>query len=158
MLATPGRRIAVSLVTLTVTWAATLALVGCAHGPAPVTWDGAAAAPEGSAVRFVNEAQTYVDVYLVSETRELWLGRVGPGAQTTLRVPAGALDALSGFIRLAVLAGAPMTFQPSHDPRATFTIAAPPMNVLAQRWTFWRPQMASARLLGAETRASRRAP
>jgi hypothetical protein len=149
MMNTPGRRASVSVVTLAVTFAATLALVGCARGPSPVTWDRAAATPGGSVVRFINEAQTYVDVYLVGETRELWLGRVGPGARTTLRIPEGAKAEMSGFIRLAVLAGAPMSFQPSHDPHATFTIPAPPTKVLSQQWTFRQTSLASAEILSA---------
>ena len=144
---TTGSRAAVSVVILAVTFAAALALVGCARGPSPMTWDGAAATPEGSVVRFANEAQTYVDVYLVGERRELWLGRVGPGALTTLRIPEGAQDAMSGFIRLAVLAGAQMSFQPSHDPRATFSIPAPPTKVLSQQWTFRQTSLASPEIL-----------
>jgi len=152
---TPRVRVAVSLVTLAVTLTSTLALGGCARGPAPATWDGPAAPAEGSVIRFVNEAQTYVDVYLVGEQREVWLGRVGPGARTTLRIPEGARDAMAGYIRLAVLANTSMSFHPSHDPRATFTIAEPPMKVLAQQWTFRQTSLASPELLSAPISARR---
>lgn len=146
---TPASRLTVSAISL----AATLALGACAGRPAPTTWDGAAAiTSEGTRIRFVNEAETYVDVYLVGETREWWLGRVAPGARATLRIRDDALTATPGYLRLAVLAGARLTVQAARDPRATLTIAQPGQSLLDQRWTFRQSQVTSPELFGAPVR------
>ena len=146
---TPAGRLTVSTISL----AATLALGACAHGPAPTTWGGTAAVTrQGATIRFVNEAETYVDVYLVGETRQWWLGRVAPGARTTLRIRDEVLTATSGYLRLAVLAGAPLTMQAARDPRATFTIAQPGQSLFDQRWTFRQSQVAAPELFGAPVR------
>ena len=146
---TPAGRLTVSAISL----AATLALGACARGPAPTTWSGAATTiGEGTTIPFVNEAETYVDVYLVGETREWWLGRVAPGARTTLRIRGEVLTATSGYLRLAVLAGAPLTVQAARDPRATLTIAQSRQSLLDQRWTFRQSQAAAPELFGAPVR------
>ena len=142
---TPVARTTVSAALL-----AALALGACARGPAPVTWEGSAASEESPvAIRFDNEAEARVDVYLVGEQREWWLGRVSPGAHTTLRIPPAARVAISGFVRLAVLPDAPISMQASRDPRAAITIAQPATQLLSQKWTFSHPQMASAEIVGA---------
>ena len=143
---TPVARTTVSAALL----ATTLALGACARGPAPVTWEGSAASEESPlAIRFDNEAEARVDVYLVGEQREWWLGRVAPGAHTTLQIPPGARVAISGFVRLAVLPDAPISMRASRDPRAAITIAQPATELLSQKWTFSHPQMASAEIVGA---------
>lgn len=142
MITTAGR-LSVSVISL----AATLALCACAGNPAPTTWDGG-----GGTIRFVNEAESYVDVYLVGETRQWWLGRVAPGARTTLRIKDEALRATSGYLRLAVLAGAPLSLQAARDPRATLTIAQPGQSLFDQRWTFRQSQVTSPELFGAPVR------
>ena len=146
---TPAGRLAVSVISL----ATTLALGACAGGPAPSTWDGTAIATgQGATIRFENEAQSYVDVYLVGETRQWWLGRVAPGARTTLRISSEALTVTSGYLRLAVLAGAPLTLQAARDPRATLTIAQPGPSLFDQRWTFRQSPTMAAELFGAPVR------
>lgn len=146
---TPASRLTVSVISL----AATLALGACAGGRSPTTWDVAAAsAGQGATIRFVNEAETYVDVYLVGETRQWWLGRVAPGARATLRIRDEALVATPGYLRLAVLAGARLTVQAARDPRATLTIAQPSQSLLDQRWTFRQSQVTSPELFGAPLR------
>lgn len=146
---TPAGRLTVSAVSL----AAALALGACASGPPPTTWGGTTAtAGRGATIPFVNEAEKYVDVYLVGETREWWLGRVAPGARTTLRIRGDVLAVTSGYLRLAVLAGAPLTMQAARDPRATVTIAQPGQSLLDQRWTFRQSQVAAPELFGAPLR------
>lgn len=141
---------AVSLLSLVAVPTALLSLGGCAPRPAPVTWDGSSVTAERRlAIRFDNDAETYVDVYFIGEQREWWLGRVAPGAIATLRVPDAALMPTSGFVRLAVLAGAPRTLQAARDPHAVFTIAQPASALLAQRWTFSQRQVAAPELFGA---------
>ena len=148
-------RAAVSAVTMTVALAATLALGACARGPAPSTWDGTAEMPERLSIRFDNEAQTYVDVYLVGERREWWLGRVAAGALRTLRIPEEAPAASPGFVRLAVLADSRVTLNAASDPRATFTIAQPASALMSQRWTFTQRQLASPELFGTRLQGAR---
>lgn len=146
---TPAGRLTVSAVSL----AAALALGACASGPPPTTWDGTTATTaRGATIPFVNEAEKYVDVYLVGETREWWLGRVAPGARTTLRIRGDVLAVTSGYLRLAVLAGAPLTMQAARDPRATVTIAQPGQSLLDQRWTFRQSQVSAPELFGAPLR------
>ena len=149
MMLTPAGRLTVSAISL----ATTLALGACAGAPAPTPWgETAAATDRGSTIRFVNEAETYVDVYLVGETREWWLGRVAPGARTTLRIRDEVLAATSGYLRLAVLAGSPLTAQAARNPRATFTIAQPGQSLFDQRWTFRQSQTMAPELFGAPVR------
>ena len=146
---TPAGRLTVSVISVAVT----LALGACARGPSPTTRPGAAAAAEqGATIRFVNEAESYADVYLVGETRQWWLGRVAPGARTTLRISNEALTVTSGYLRLAVLAGASLTAQAARDPRATLTIAQPGQSLLDQRWTFRQSQLTAPELFGAPVR------
>ena len=98
-------------------------------------------------IRFENEAQVQVDVYLVAEQREWRLGRVAPGAVTQLEVPDVALTRTPGFVRLAVIAGGPMSVQAAYDRRATYTIAQPATELLSQRFTFAQGQLASPRII-----------
>lgn len=150
---TPVARVTVSVVTLT----ATLALAACARGPSPVTFDGGAAtSSEPFGVRFENEADRYVDVYLVGERREWWLGRVAPGARTTLRIPDAARAEAPEFVRLAVLVGEQRTLAAGRDSRATFTIPQPASNLLDQRWTFRQTPLTTPELIGAPTSSGRR--
>jgi hypothetical protein len=145
MMLTPAGRLTVSTILV-----AALALSACAHAPALMTWEGApVAAGDRTTIGFENEAQTYVDVYLVGETREWWLGRVAPGARTTLRIKDVALTETSGYVRLAVLPNARLTAQASRDPRATFTIAQPGASLLSQRWTFRKSELSAPEIFGA---------
>lgn len=150
---TPVARLTVSVVTL----AATLALGACVRGPSPVTFDGRSApAPELLGVRFENEAEQYVDVYLIGERREWWLGRVAPGARITLRIPDAARAEAPEFVKLAVLAGEQRTMQAARDPHATFTIPQPASQLLDQRWTFRQTQLTTPELIGAMMSSARR--
>ena len=149
---TPRTRTIVSRVaTLASALTAALALGACAGHLSPAAHDAplAAAAPVPT-VRFDNEAQTYVDVYLIGEQREWLLGRVPPGARATLRIPASALAMPSGFVRLATIPDANRTVLAARDPRATFTIAQPASMIATQQWTFSQRQLASPQLLGAQ--------
>ena len=146
---TPAGRLTVSAIS----FAATLALGACAAGPSPTTWGGRPAATgQGATIDFVNEATSYVDVYLVSEARQWWLGRVAPGARSTLRIRDDVLATTSGYFRLAVLAGAPLSLQAARGPRATLTIAQPAASLLDQRWTFRQSQLMAPELFGAAGR------
>jgi len=152
MITTAGR-LTVSVISL----AATLALGACAGGPSPTTWGGTPASTgQGATVDFVNEATSYVDVYLVGETRQWWLGRVAPGARSTLRIRDDVLATTPGYMRLAVLAGAPLSLQAARGPRATLTIAQPATSLLGQRWTFRQSQLSAPELFGARVRVGGR--
>jgi hypothetical protein len=131
----------VSLATLVT---ATLAPVACLRVPPPVGQDASAPRP---AFRFDNSAQTWVDVYLVSEVREWRLGRVGPGAKTDLRLPDDALSGEQSFMRLAVIVGGPWSMRAARDPRSIFTMAQPASELAAQRWSFVQQSGEPAQLL-----------
>jgi hypothetical protein len=148
---TARTRAIVSALTLATVASSALALAGCARGPSPVTWDDASVTEDGRLViRFENESETHVDVYLVGEQRQWWLGRVAPGARVTLRVPEPArASAESGYARLAALAGAAVSGRVATDPHATFTIAQPVSSLLVQRWTFRQDQVSAPGLFGA---------
>ena len=152
---TPAVRTTVSVVTIALALSATLAVGACSRAGSPSTWDGTAAAPDGRVtIDFENEAQTYVDVYLVGELREWRLGRVAPGVHTRLRVPERELAATTGFIRLAVLANTLPATRLARDPRATLTIAQPVTQLLEQRWVFRQTPLASPEIFSARARAS----
>jgi hypothetical protein len=149
---TPGMRATVSLLSV----ASALGLAACAVGPSPATGNDAVTPTERRvAIQFDNGAQSSVDVYLVSQTREWRLGRVAPGARTTLWIPESAISSRSGFVRLAVLAGAPPAAQASLDPRAVFAIAQPGLDLISQEWRFSQRQSASAELFGSPLQVGR---
>lgn len=129
-------------------------LGACAGRATPATEN--ATRPAALSMSFVNEAQTQVDVYLLSDKREWRLGRVAPGSRTMLRIPEAALTTETGFMRLAVLADARLSVDAAHDPHATLTLAQPMSELLAQRWSFWNPRLESPRLLGAAVGLGRR--
>ena len=146
---TPATRAAVSAVSFAATVCAMVALGGCARGPSPVTTEGAPVTSERRlTLQFENEARTYVDVYLVGAKREWWLGRVSAGALTTLRVPEAARDEGGSFMRLAVLAAAPLSVQAAREPRATLTVLQPAPTLLSQRWTFSQRAFAGPEIKG----------
>jgi hypothetical protein len=86
-------------------------------------------------IRFDNAAHDYVQVYLVGEQREWWLGRVEVGARATLRIPDDAL-AEAGPMRLAVLEGLSRTLRVAGDGRAATTLSQPISAIVSRRWTF----------------------
>jgi len=149
---TPGIRTTVSVLSVT----SALALAACAGGPSPTTWNDAVAPSERRvAIQFDNGAQSSVDVYLVGQTREWRLGRVAPGARTTLWIPESAVSSTSGFVRLAVLAGAPPSAQAALDPRAVFAVAQPGWDLISQQWRFSQRQSASPELFGSPLQVGR---
>ena len=153
---TPATRLTVSFPSLAALFATTVMLGACARGPSPVTWGGVVVPPERPlTIAFQNEAETHVDVYLIGEKRESWLGRVAPGARATLRIREEALTTESGFVKLAVLEGAPRSLQAARDPRATFSFAEPASLLLAQRWTFRKTPLASPEIFGARVAPGR---
>ena len=146
---TTANRYSVSMLSLG-TLAVVLTLAACAGGPSADPWDGPAAAPEQSLMlRFDNSAETHVDVYLITQQRQVRLGRVAPGARAMLRIPLAVLTTNSGFVRLAVLPDAPLTVDPAHDSQAIFTVVQPAADLFSQRWTFLKTPLASAELRGA---------
>ncbi len=140
---TSSSRTVVSLISL----GASLSLGGCVRlsSPAVATM---ADAPAPAEIRFDNDAEVSVDVYLVSERSEWRLGRVAPGARVMLRIPNAATAASTGFLRLATLADAPLTVNAARDARAVLTIAQPLTELLSQEWMFSLRQTASPQLLG----------
>jgi len=94
-------------------------------------------------IRFDNLGLERVDVYLIGGKREWVLGRVEPGAIASLRIPEGAFADGSKFLRLAVIANEPVTFQAARNPRAKLTIALPPAAIVSQQWNFSQGELTS---------------
>ena len=124
---TPSRRAFVSLAVLTLTLAAG-ACVRARPMSAPVI--------EAVTVRFDNLSRERVHVYLIGLKRDWMLGRVEPGAVSSLRIPDPALAEGESFVRLAVIAGARATLTPSRHPGAKVTLAQPVSGIMAQQWRF----------------------
>jgi hypothetical protein len=137
---TSGQRAFVSTATMIIT----LALGACVHATS-----GSVADPLMSTyadlltIRFDNSGRERVDVYLIGAKREWMLGRVEPGAIASLRIPEEALAKGSMFVRLAVLAGEPLTLAAARNPRAKLTIAQPASAILSQRWSFSQGELTS---------------
>lgn len=129
MMITPRTRPLVSLATaLTVAGCASTASRPVSGGPAPSD-------EPPVAIRFDNGGQSDVQVYLVGEKREWWLGHVQIGARATLRIPEDAL-AEAGPVRLAVVEGQRRPLQVASDSRAATTIRQPIAAIVSQRWMF----------------------
>jgi hypothetical protein len=137
---TSGRRAFVSSGAMIIT----LALGACVRAPSRSVPDPLISAYAGLlTIRFDNTARERVDVYLIGEKREWVLGRVEPGVIASLRIPEEALAKGSMFVRLAVLAGEPLTFAVARNPRARVTIAQPASAILSQRWSFSQGELTS---------------
>jgi hypothetical protein len=119
-----------------------LALGGCARHAAVDPADGAIALPTARpTVIAENGGGEWLDVYLLHERGELYLGRLAPGARTELPLSVALRGGVVGMVRLAVLPGAARTTQPSRDPRTVVSMAQPVLAVMGQRWTFAQGQL-----------------
>jgi hypothetical protein len=137
---TSDKRAFVSIATIVVT----LALGACVHAPSSSVQNSLRSTYAGLlTIRFDNTAGERVDIYLIGEKREWVLGRVEPGAIASLRIPEEALAEGSTFVRLAVLAGEPLTFAAARNPRARLTVAQPASAILSQQWTFSHGELTS---------------
>lgn len=126
-----------SLVSFAAALALSSSLGACASAPPHIALDATASA-DGTplSVRFDNTGREYVHVYLVGARREWLLGRVEPGARTTLRLPDEALADDAGSLQLAVVVGERITQGPARASRRAITIAQPGTALLEQRWTY----------------------
>jgi hypothetical protein len=70
-------------------------------------------------------------------------------------LPEDDLAATIGFVRLAVIAGAPVSLNAARDPRAALTIAQPVSQLLQQRWTYSLAQATTPQILGAHAGSRR---
>jgi len=110
------------------------ACIGASPRPAPNAPISIDALP--LTIRFDNTGRERVDVYLIGAKREWVLGRIEPGAIASLRIPEEALAKGSMYVRLAVIAGEPVTFEAARNPRARLSIAQPAAAILSQEWRF----------------------
>jgi hypothetical protein len=94
-------------------------------------------------IRFDNFGRERVDVYLIGTKREWLLGRVDPGGVASLRIPEEALAKGSMQVRLAVIAGEPVTFAAARNPRARLTVPQPASTILSQQWRFSQGELTS---------------
>jgi len=121
-----------------------LTLSACVAGPSRTASHGPAPVEAGPlAIRFDNGAREHVHVYLVGQRREWLLGRVEPGATTTLRLPEASLADDPGFVQLAVVSGGRVTQRAARDPRAKLTIAQSASAILSRQWRFAQGELTS---------------
>ena len=155
---TPRTRVIVSaVVSVVVSMIVTNVLAACGGGRASLASDDPAAAVAAAvspAIAFDNDAREHVQVYLVSDQRQWYLGRVEPGARRTLRVPDEAVVASPQRLRLAVMVGQPITPHVSGDRRAMFTISQPAARLFSQDWSIAQGQLISAPIARARMGAA----
>jgi hypothetical protein len=124
-----------------------LALGGCAPASSQLkAGEPALVALPPRVIPFENTTGDYVRVYLVSEQREWFLGRVERGARVGLRMPAESLAPDAGYMKLVVLVGAPQSYPAAQDPRAAIAFSLPVSQLVRRQWSF------SPGLLTAEPR------
>jgi hypothetical protein len=113
-------------------------------GASNATAGGLATLPAPShVIVFDNEAREHVHVYLVSDQRQWYLGRVEPGIRSILRVPDEPVVSDARRLQLAVVAGGSLSPRVTLDPRAALTIAEPASMLLLQDWRFAQNQLSS---------------
>jgi hypothetical protein len=112
-----------------------LAAGGCAASSQPGAGQTAPATARHRVVPFENTTRDVVQVYLVSEQREWFLGRVEEGARVALRLPQESLAADAGLMRLVVLMGDQPSQPAAHDPRAVIAFSLPVTQLARQQWT-----------------------
>jgi hypothetical protein len=81
-----------------------------------------------------------LDVYLIDDTGEVFLGRVEPAAFAPLALPVDVIARSHGMARLAVIpgvaAGASRTLRPSREAAVVLTVWQPLARLLGQDWVF----------------------
>jgi len=133
-----------AFVSIAATMTITLALGGCiGSSPRQLNSERMSIDALPLNIRFDNFASERVDVYLIGVKREWLLGRVEPGGIASLRIPQEALDKGSMYVRLAVIAGEPLTFEAARNPRAKLTVAQPASTILSQQWSFSQGELRS---------------
>lgn len=133
-----------AFVSIAATMTLTLALGACTSAASRPVLDGQLSTQTLPLnIRFDNLERESVDVYLIGPKREWRLGRVAPGAIATLRLPDDAFAQDAMMVRLAVLAGEPLTFAAARNPRSVLTVAQPASTMLSQEWTFSRGALTS---------------
>jgi hypothetical protein len=120
----------------------TLSLAACASRPAGAPTAAALAATR-PVIAADNQGREWLDVYLVQESGDVYLGRLAPGQTSRLTLPASALGG-PAMVRLAVVAGAGRMLQPSRSARAVLSVQQPVGALLGQRWTFTQGQLLGA--------------
>jgi hypothetical protein len=136
-----------AVVSVVVSLIVTSVLAACGGGRASLASDDPAAvvaAAVSPTIAFDNDAREHVQLYLVSDKRQWYLGRVEPGARRTLRVPDEAVLMSPQHLQLAVMVGQPITARVSGDPHAMLTIAQPAARLFSQDWSIAQGQLVSA--------------
>ena len=145
---TPRTHVIVSpVVSVVVSMIVTNVLAACGGGRASLASDDPAAAVANAvspAIAFDNDAREHVQVYIVSEQRQWYLGRVEAGARRTFRVPDDVVLSSPQRLQLAVMVGQPITPHITGDPRAMFTISQPAARLFSQDWSIAQGQLVSA--------------
>lgn len=144
---TPRTRVIVSpVLSVIVSLIVTSVLAACGGGRASLASSDPTevlATAVSPVIAFDNDAREHVQVYLVSDRRQWYLGRVEPGARRTLRVPDEAVVSSPQRLQLAVMVGQPIAPHVSGDPRAMFTLAQPATTLFSQDWSVAQGQLVS---------------
>ena len=126
-----------SLVSVAAALAISTSLSACASAPSHFASEATATADGNPpSIRFTNSGREYVHVYLVGAKREWMLGRVEPGARSTLRIPEEVMTEDAGSMQLAVVVGDRVSLGATRASRMAITIAQPGAALLEQRWTY----------------------
>jgi hypothetical protein len=129
-----------------------LVLGGCLRASSQVApGDVATVGARPRTIPFENNAKDYVHVYLASDRREWFLGRVERGARVALRIPDECLAPDAGLMRLVVIVGAPTTPQVARDSRA-IAFSQPASDLVRQQWTISQGLLTSEWLRGTGVR------
>ena len=126
-----------SVVSLATALSITLSLGACASASPQFVSDAAVPADDAPrTVRFDNTGREYVHVYLISQQRQWLLGRVEPGARSSLRIPAEAMSEDMEWMQIAVVVGERVSLGATQASRRLITIVQPRTDLFGQRWTF----------------------
>ena len=123
----------------------TLPLAGCATRSGRSEASRGAEAAARPAIRANNEGSDWLDLYLIGDTREWYLGRVAAGGKAWLPLPADFPPDRQGTVQLAGIAGARRGLQAGRDARAIVTVQQSVTALLGQHWRFSHRQLTGLR-------------
>ena len=92
--------------------------------------------PPKATITFRNQGSDRVQVYLVGETRDWFIGRLEPRQTAHLAVPRFGFMTASQAVSVAVVPGWSANAQPRREPRTTFSIDELTDDLPGQEWIF----------------------
>jgi hypothetical protein len=92
-------------------------------------------------ITFHNQGRERVQVYLVGEKEDWFIGRLEPLETARLALPQFGFTSASRSVALAVLPGWSKNLEPRRDPRATFSIDEVTDGLAGEEWFFVSGQL-----------------